>query len=97
MSLESGGCTFKAKINLTHVEQYLLTPHIYEEKLNHEYEFENYQPVVKGKTYKDRTKEAFMKAMEEFANSPTFEALTYRLENNFTIQIHHNIHTKMNS
>jgi hypothetical protein len=50
-----------------------------------------------GETHRDKTKQAFMAAMEEFSNSPAFQALTYRLENNFNIQIHHSIYLRMNT
>lgn len=42
------------------------------------------------------SKAAFLKAMEEFANSPHFEWLVYELENEFEIKVKHSVALSMN-
>lgn len=42
------------------------------------------------------SKVAFLKAMEEFANSPHFEWLVYQLENEFEIKVRHAVALSMN-
>lgn len=98
MSLESGGCSFTAIVNLSHTQQFCLVPHISKEKLNQTFRFVKPSSEFKeDETHLDKTKQAFMAAMEEFSNSPAFEALTYQLENNFSIQVHHSIDLRMPS
>ena len=98
MSLQSDGCSFKISVGLSHDQQYCLVPHISEQKLNQVYQFDKSpNQHEQGETHLDKTKQAFMAAMEEFSNSPAFQALTYRLENNFNIQVHHSIYLRMNS
>jgi hypothetical protein len=38
---------------------------------------------------------AFLAAMQKFADSPQFEKLVYRLENNFEIKVHHSVTLSM--
>lgn len=42
------------------------------------------------------SKVAFLKAMEDFANSPHFEWLVYELENEFEIKVKHSVALSMN-
>lgn len=42
------------------------------------------------------SKAAFLKAMEEFANSPHFEWLVYSLENEFEVKVKHSVTLSMN-
>ena len=47
------------------------------------------------KNGKESAKKAFLKAMEEFANSPEFEAVTYQLNNEIDIKVYHSINLAM--
>ena len=52
--------------------------------------------VTTKKCTLEGSKEAFLKAMEEFADTPHFEWLVYNLENEFEVKVKHSVTLSMN-
>lgn len=94
MSLQSNGATTTATVTLnadrfTRAQTYGGLTHSV--KANHTYE--NY--MLSSGADLAAKKKAFMELMQDFANSPEFEVLTYELMNEFNIHISHTVNTSL--
>lgn len=93
MSLESGGHIITATIELTDQQTKCLIVDLEKDKpIDKKYDTYTYEPGGGQEV----ARKAFMETMEAFSHSDAFKALTYELNNEFSIKIGHQINLVMN-